>query len=43
MNFVTLQLYDVMSIKLKINLMHTFSVHTGFSGVGQFFLFMINA
>jgi len=33
-NFVTSQLNGVMSIKLKINLKHTFFVHTEFAVVG---------
>jgi len=31
-----------MNDKLKINLKHTFFVHTGFAVVTRFFLFMIN-
>jgi len=42
-NFVTSQLCGVMSVKLKINLKHTFFVHTVFAVVGRLFLFMINA
>jgi len=37
------ELCDVMSVKLKINLKHTFFVHTGFTIVGRSFLFIINA
>jgi len=36
-DFVMSQLCDIMSIKLKINLKHTFFVHTAFAIVGQFF------
>jgi len=40
--FVTSQLYDVMSIKLKINLKHTFLFIQHSSLWGEFFLFIIN-